>query len=86
MTNRYSNCVTYWSCNFLDPNMALETQNKLNELTADDAMKAINFMLEDQNRDMLDQATLQLFEAFRNMEFIVQGERVPISNYLVAGQ
>ena len=69
-----------------NPKTALEMQYKLNELTSDDAMKAINFMLEDKNRDLLDQATLQLFEAFRNKEFIVQGERVPISKYLVAGQ
>lgn len=38
-------------------------------------------MLEDKNRDMLDQATLQLFEAFRDEQFIIEGGRVPIANY-----
>lgn len=31
----------------------------------------------------LDQATLQLFEAFRNRNFIVDGESVPIDKYFV---
>ena len=31
-------------------------------------------MLEDKNRDMLDQATLQLFEAFRDEQFIIKAE------------
>lgn len=34
-------------------------------------------MLEDKNRDMPDQATLQLFEAFMAEQFIIDGEKVP---------
>ena len=41
-------------------------------------------MLDDKNRDMLDQATIQLFEAFRHKDFIVDGKAVPISRYLIS--
>ena len=57
-------------------------QSKLKELSSEDVMNTISFMLEDKNRDMLDQATIQLFEAFRNKDFIVEGETVSISKYL----
>ena len=66
-----------------DPEKALELQEKLKELTSEQAIGAINFMLEDKNREMLDQATLQLFEAFRDEQFIIEGERVPINNYIL---
>ena len=65
-----------------DPEKALEWQEKLKELTSEQAIGAINFMLEDKNREMLDQATLQLFEAFREEQLIIEGERVPINNYI----
>ena len=66
-----------------DPEKAQELQEKLKELTSEQAIGAINFMLEDKNREMLDQATLQLFEAFRDEQFIIEGERVPINNYIL---
>ena len=47
-------------------------------------MNTIEFMLDDKNRDMLDQATIQLFEAFRHKDFIVDGKAVPISRYLIS--
>jgi hypothetical protein len=65
-----------------DPEKALEMQEKLKELTSEQAIGAINFMLEDKNREMLDQETLQLFEAFRDEQLIIEGERVPINNYI----
>ena len=66
----------------LDSETALEMQAKLRELSSGEVMNTIEFMLEDKNRDKLDQATIQLFEAFRNKDFIVEGEAVPISKYL----
>lgn len=66
-----------------DSEKAQELQEKLKELTSEQAIGAINFMLEDKNREMLDQATLQLFEAFRDEQFIIEGERVPINNYIL---
>lgn len=65
-----------------DPEKTLEMQEKLKELTSDQAIAAINFMLEDKNREMLDQATLQLFEAFRDEQLIIEGERVKINKYI----
>lgn len=66
-----------------DPEKALEMETKFKELSSEQVMNTINFMLEDSNRDKLDAATLQLFEAFRNRNLIVNGETVPISKYLV---
>ena len=68
----------------LNPEKSLAMQAKLNELSSGDIMDTIGFMLEDKNRDKLDQATIQLFEAFRNKDFNVEGEAVPISRYLTA--
>lgn len=68
----------------LDPETALAMQAKLKALSSGEVMDTIEFMLEDKNRDKLDQATIQLFEAFRNKDFIVEGEAVPISRYLTA--
>lgn len=67
-----------------DPEKALTMQKKLQELSSREIMDTIEFLLADENRDMLDQATIRLFEAFRHNDFIVEGEAVPISNYLVA--
>lgn len=64
------------------PEKAAEIESKLKELSSEDVMNTINFMLEDRNRDKLDQATLLLFEAFREQSIIVNGETVPISQYL----
>lgn len=68
--------------NVNDPKKIIEMQNKLNELSSEQVLTTIDFMLEDKNRDKLDQATLQFFEAFRNGDIIVGGEAVPISNFI----
>lgn len=60
----------------------LEIQKKLKELSSGDVLKTIDFMLEERNRETLDTETVRLFEAFRQNDFIVNGERVPISSYL----
>lgn len=65
-----------------DPERTLAMQEKLKELSSGQVMNTIEFMLEDRNRDALDQSTIQLFEAFRHKDFIVEGEAVPISKYL----
>ena len=65
-----------------NPERTLALQAKLNELSSEDVMRTIDFMLEDKNRDMLDQATIQLFEAFKHKQLIVKGESVPILKYL----
>ena len=67
-----------------DPEKRIAMEAKLRELSSGDVMNTIELMLGDGNRDMLDQATIQLFEAFRHKDFIVEGEAVPISRYLAA--
>lgn len=66
----------------MDPATVLEMQNRLKELSSGEVMSTIDFMLEDKNRETLDYATIQLFEAFRHKDFIIDGEAVPISKYL----
>lgn len=68
----------------MDPEKTLAMKDKLREFSSGEVMKTIEFMLEEKNRDTLDRATIQLFEAFRNKDFIVGGEAVPISHYLSA--
>ena len=65
-----------------NPEIALSIQTKLKELTTDDVKRSIDFMLEDKNRDMLDQATIRMFEAFRNKKIIAGDKVVPINRYL----
>lgn len=66
------------------PEQRLQMQKKLDELSAEQFTDAINYMLEDRNREALDQATLQMFEAFRERKLIVNGEAIPISKYIGA--
>lgn len=65
-----------------NPEIALSIQTKLKELTTDDVKRSIDFMLEDKNRDMLDQATIRMFEAFRNKKIIAGDKVVSINRYL----
>lgn len=65
-----------------DPERKIEMQRNLEELSSDTIMNQINLLLEDKNRDLLDEASLRMMSAFREGNFIVKGEAVPISNYL----
>lgn len=65
-----------------NPEKTAEIESKFKELSSEQVMNTINFMLEEENRDQLDQVTLQLFEAFRKKEFIVDGEAIPINKVL----
>lgn len=68
----------------LDEDTALAVQKKLKELSSKEMLEAIDYMLEDKNREILDQATIQMFDAFRNKSLIVDGESVPINMFLRA--
>ncbi len=50
----------------IDPEQRIAMEAKLRELSSGDVTNTIEFMLEEKNRDMLDQATIQLFEAFKH--------------------
>lgn len=66
----------------LDEVTVISMQEKIRELSTEDAKVIMDWMLEDKNRDMFDQATIQLFEGFRNGRLFVNGEVVPISKLL----
>ena len=65
-----------------DPEKILEFQKNLDELTTADVMNQINLLLEEKNRDLLDQVSLRMLAAFREGYFMVGDEKVAISNYL----
>ena len=65
-----------------NPKKMAEMKSKLKELSSDEAMDTINFMLKEDNRKMLNQETLQLLECFRNHNLIVNDKIVPINKFL----
>lgn len=65
-----------------DPERKIEMQRNLEELSSEAIMNQINLLLEDKNRDLLDEASLRMLSSFREGNFIVEGEAIPISNYL----
>ena len=68
-----------------NPEKAIEVQKNIERLSSDEAMSVINYMLEDKNKDLLDEASRRLFEEFRNKNLIIDDEVVPISKYLSNG-
>ena len=68
-----------------NPEKAIEVQKNIERLSSDEAMSVINYMLEDKNKDLLDEASRRLFEEFRNKNLIIDDEVIPISKYLSTG-
>lgn len=68
-----------------NPEKAIEVQKSIERLSSDEAMSVINYMLEDKNKDLLDEVSRRLFEEFRNKNLIIDDEVVPISKYLSTG-
>lgn len=65
-----------------DSERQLELQNQLEGLTTSDILGEIDLLLEEKNRDVLDDASLKILVAFREGNFLVNEEPVPISNYI----
>lgn len=65
-----------------NPERKLEMQRNLEELSSETITKQIDLLLEDKNHELLDEVSLRMLSAFREGNFIVKGETVPISNYL----
>lgn len=68
-----------------NPELRLEMQKEFESLTTQKMMGQINQLLEDKNRNLLDQSSLIMLAAFRDGNFIVDGEPVPISKFLLVG-
>ena len=65
-----------------DPDRRLEIQRNLEEVSTAEVMEQIDFLLEDKNRDLLNEASRKLLKAFREGNFIVNGKKIPVSRYL----
>lgn len=68
-----------------NPELRLEMQKELKSLTTQEMIGQINQLLEDKNRNLLDQSSLIMLAAFRDGNFIVEGEPVPIRKFLLVG-
>lgn len=66
----------------MDENQRIELKKQIKELTTEELMTQINLLLEDKNNGILTPASLAILSAFRDGEFIVNGERVPIGKYI----
>ena len=64
------------------PELRLEMQKEFESLTTQEMMGQINQLLEDKNRKLFDQSSLIMLAAFRDGNFIVDGEPVPIRHFL----
>ncbi len=69
-----------------DPSLGKEEknklQNKLEALTTSEIVGRIDLLLENKNRGLLDTMSLQTLKAFRQGKFLIDGQEVPISNYI----
>lgn len=66
----------------MDERQRIEFENQIKELTTEDLMTEIDLLLEDKNKEILTPASLAVLSAFRDGEFIIDGERVPIGKYI----
>lgn len=65
-----------------DPEKIRAIQEQIEKLSDKRVMDSIEFMLEDKNRKALDQATIHMFEAFRNKEVVAEGKVISIEKYI----
>lgn len=65
-----------------NPRKTEENRKQLEAFATQEIMGQISLMLEERNRDLLDESTWKLLKAFRNGNFIVNGKEVPIEYYL----
>ena len=65
-----------------NPECRIEMQRNLEVLSSEVIMKQIDLLLEEKNHDLLDEVSMRMLTAFKEGNFIVNGEAVPISNYV----
>lgn len=65
-----------------NPEATLEMQKEFEKLSSEEMMKQIGLLLEDKNRDLLDESSIKILAAFREGKFIVEDKLVPISNFI----
>jgi len=65
-----------------DPEKLEASKKQLEELGTKEVMKQIRLMLEEKNRNLLDESSYQLLSAFSQGNLIVGGKTVPITKYI----
>lgn len=66
----------------MDDVQKIEFERQLKELTTEDIMTEINLLLDDKNKGILDSTSYVILSAFRNREFIIDGEKVSFEKFL----
>lgn len=64
------------------PDKLVIAKKQLEELTTEKIMNQINLMLEEKNRNLLDEKSFQILSAFKNGQLLVGEKTVPISKYV----
>jgi hypothetical protein len=65
-----------------DPEKLDASKKQLEELGTAEVMNQINLMLEEKNRNLLDDTTYQVLSAFRQGKLVVDGELIPTTKYI----
>lgn len=65
-----------------DPKKLETSKKQLEELVTKEVMGQIDLMLEEKNRNLLDESSYQILSAFSKGKLIVGGELVPIAQYI----
>lgn len=68
--------------NGTNPEVIEETKKQLEKLNTQEVMNQISLMLEEKNRDLLDESSYHILSAFCQGNLIVDGEMVPVAKYL----
>jgi len=68
--------------NGTNPEVIEETKKLLEKLNTQEVMNQISLMLEEKNRDILDESSYHILSAFRQGNLIVDGEMVSVAKYL----
>ena len=56
-------------------------QGRIEQLSSEEAIRHIDFLLEDKNREILDDETLRILKSFRGGSFIGDGILIPVEKY-----
>jgi len=67
-----------------DPQQRLEIQRNIQTLSTPDVIQQIDWLLEDKNRALLNEAELAMLSSFKEGYFLVNENRIPLAKYLTA--
>lgn len=65
-----------------DPQVRFEIQRNMQTLTSSDVMQQIDWLLEEKNKDLMDESAYLMLVAFKTGNFLVNNERIPFSRYI----